>query len=129
MAKRKLHEESTQNYKTVSGKKLHRSDFAWAPTSNPADWKLPIDKPRVQAAMSRFNQTQGIPADKKKGVARKIANKARKYGVDPSGFVKKYVSESSVTLLGAGPFASVFERAKKHFESREYTPPDAAAMA
>ena len=42
--------------KTVDGQALSKSDFAWAPTDNPADWKLPVhDAAHARNALARFN--------------------------------------------------------------------------
>lgn len=68
--------------KTVAGKVLHAKDFAWVGDPNdPSTWKLPIhDEGHARNALLRFNQTQGIPADKKDGVWRKIVAAAKKFG-------------------------------------------------
>lgn len=75
--------------KTEDGKELSASDHAFV--GDPDDtstWKLRVDdKPHAQAALSRFNQTD-LPADKKLAVARKVAAKAKSFGIDTSGFEK-----------------------------------------
>ena len=76
--------------KTVGGKVLSKSDFAWAPSDDPADWKLQIDTcARAKDALSRFSQTDGIPDDEKKGVAQKIVDKCEACGIDTTGFEKE----------------------------------------
>jgi len=74
--------DEEQNYATVSGTKVHRSDFAYAPAgSGPSEWKLPIhDANHVRNALARWNQTD-LPADAKEGVWRKIVAAAKKYGI------------------------------------------------
>ena len=74
--------DEEQNYATVSGTKVHRSDFAYAPAgSGPSEWKLPIhDANHVRNALARWNQSD-LPADAKEGVWRKIVAAAKKYGI------------------------------------------------
>lgn len=89
--------------KTVDGKELSRSDFAWAPGDDPADWKLPIhDKDHAQNAMARFNQTEGIPDAEKKAVAKKIAAKAKSFGIDTTDFEKEYARSLRIAELRIG---------------------------
>ncbi|MGH9445487.1 MAG: phage protease, partial [Terriglobia bacterium] len=72
-----------QDYATVSGEKVHRSDFAYAPAgSEPSEWKLPIhDASHVRNALARFNQTE-LPEGAKAAVHAKIMRAARKFGID-----------------------------------------------
>jgi len=78
--------------KSVGGKELPASAFAYV--GDPEDtstWHLPIhDEAHAQDAMSRFNQTEGIPASEKKAVAKKIANKAKSFGINTENFEKEY---------------------------------------
>jgi len=69
--------------KTVAGKVLHAKDFAWVGDPNdPSTWKLPIhDENHARNALARFNQTQGIPPDKKNAVYKKIVAAAKKFGI------------------------------------------------
>jgi len=93
-----------QDYATVSGTKVHRSDFAYAPEgSGPSEWKLPIhDETHVRNALARFNQTD-LPAAAKAAAKAKILARARKYGIDTSGFEEKHSSEGAGGWgLGAG---------------------------
>ena len=72
--------------KKVGGKNLTKDKFAFV--GDPQDtstWKLPIhDAAHARNALARFNQTQGIPADKKAGVLRKIKAAAKKFGIEVS---------------------------------------------
>lgn len=90
--------------KTVSGKELPAGDFAYV--GDPEDistWHLPIDEAgRVKDAMARFDQTDGIPAAKKTAVARKIANKAKSMGMDPSNFEKEFAKGTEHADFGNG---------------------------
>jgi hypothetical protein len=89
--------------KTVSGKELTASDFAYVGDANdPSTWSLPVhDKSHIQDALARFNQTD-LPADKKTAVAKKLASKARGAGIDPSGFEKENVKSSEHADFGNG---------------------------
>lgn len=72
--------------KTVAGRALTADEFAWV--GNPTDiktWKLRVDDAgHVQAALFRFNQTKGIPADRKEDVWKNIVAAAKKFGIDVS---------------------------------------------
>lgn len=73
--------------KRVGDKDLTKDKFAFVgdPTRTET-WKLPIhDEAHVRNALARFNQTEGIPADKKAGVWRKIVAAAHKYDIKVSG--------------------------------------------
>lgn len=72
--------------KTVSGKALHAGDFAFVGDPNdPSTWKLPVhDEGHAKNALARFNQTQGIPADKKDAVWKRIVAACKKFGVKVS---------------------------------------------
>jgi hypothetical protein len=72
--------------KTVGGKALTADKFAFVGDKDKTEtWKLPIhDAARVRNALARFNQTEGIPADKKSGVYRKIVAAAHKFGIEVS---------------------------------------------
>ncbi len=74
-----------QDYATVSGLKVKREDFAYAPPgSSPSEWKLPIhDASHVRNALARYNQTD-VPASEKEGVWRKIVAAAKKFGIEVS---------------------------------------------
>jgi hypothetical protein len=83
-----------KDYATVGGKRVHRSDFAYAPPgSGPSEWKLPIDtEARCRNALARYNQTD-LPSGAKQAVKRKILRRAKQYKIDTSGFEKKYMRE------------------------------------
>ena len=83
-----------QNYATVGGVKVDRSDFAYAPEgSKPSEWKLPIhDESYVRNALARYNQAD-IPSSAKAAVKAKILARAHKHGIDTSGFEKEHASD------------------------------------
>jgi len=72
-----------QDYATVGGEKVHKSDFAYAPAgSEPSEWKLPIhDASHVRNALARFNQTE-LPEAAKAEARAKIMRAAKKFGID-----------------------------------------------
>lgn len=79
--------------KKVDGVDLTSDCFAFVGDSeDPSTWKLPIKFPgdeektksHIRNALARFNQTKGIPADKKAGVWKKIVAAAKKAGVKVS---------------------------------------------
>ena len=74
-----------QDYATVSGTKVHRSDFAYAPAgSGPSEWRLPIhDAAHVRNALARFGQTD-LPAGAKAAVVANIKAAAKRFGVEVS---------------------------------------------
>lgn len=78
--------------KSVGGKELPASAFAYVgDPKDPSTWHLPIhDEAHAQDALSRFNQAE-IPDDEKATVARKIAAKAKSFGIDTTSFEKEYV--------------------------------------
>jgi hypothetical protein len=77
-----------QDYATVSGTRVARADFAYAPPgSKPSEWKLPIhDASHTRNALARYNQTD-LPADAKPGVWKKIVAAAKKFGIEVDGKV------------------------------------------
>ncbi len=82
---------SEQDYATVGGKQVHKSDFGYAPGDKPSEWKFPLDdEGRVRDAMARFNQEKGIPADAMRTLYHKILGRAHKYGMDTSNFEKEH---------------------------------------
>lgn len=98
-----------QDYATVSGTKVHKSDFAYAPEgSNANEWKLPIhDAAHVRNALARFEQTD-LPAGAKAAALAKIHAAAKKFGVKYEGESEKssdltnvYDSRLAVTLSAA----------------------------
>ena len=79
--------------KRVAGDDLPASSFAYVGDADKTGtWKLPIEFPgddektktHIRNALARFNQTKGIPADKKDEVKAKIVAAAKKHGIDTS---------------------------------------------
>lgn len=72
--------------KRVGGKDLPASKFAFVGDPEKTEtWKLPIhDADHVRNALARFNQTKGIPEEKKDGVLAKIKAAAKKFGIEVS---------------------------------------------
>ena len=78
--------------KRVAGEDLPSSAFAYV--GDPEDtstWKLPIKfstdektKSHIRNALSRFNQTQGIPAGERSKVYQRIVSAAKQHGIDVS---------------------------------------------
>lgn len=70
--------------KKVDGKELPASAFAYVGDKNDTStWKLPVhDADHARNALARLNQTEGIPADEKAGVIRKLKAAAKKFGID-----------------------------------------------
>lgn len=87
--------DSGDDYATVSGESVHRSDFAYVGDPKlKSSWKLPIhDEEHIRAALARFNQAE-LPSSEKSKVARRIVTAAKKKGIDTSGFEKKYLGMS-----------------------------------
>ena len=87
-----LLESRAAKTKKVDGEDLGPGAFAWVGDANdPKTWKLPIKfsteektKSHIRNALARFGQTQGIPADKKAGVWKKIVAAAKKHGIEVS---------------------------------------------
>lgn len=81
-----------RKYSILGGKKLYAEDFAYVPDpAKPSTWKLRIDDAgHVRDAMARWNQTEGIPEEKKAGVLRKLMAQARKFGIDTANFEKEH---------------------------------------
>lgn len=73
--------------KHVAGKDLTSDDFAYVGDPDKTDtWKLPIhDAAHVRNALARFDQTQGIPADKRDSVYARITAAAKKFDIEVSG--------------------------------------------
>lgn len=78
--------------KSVGGEELHVDAFAFVgDPKDPETWKLPIhDCSHAKNAMARFGQTDGIPAEEKKAVGRKIAAKAKTCGFDVKVFEDEF---------------------------------------
>jgi hypothetical protein len=76
--------------KRVAGEDLPHENFAYVGDPEKTDtWKLPIKfstdaktKRHIRNALARFEQTKGIPADKKDDVKAKIHAAAKEHGID-----------------------------------------------
>lgn len=79
--------------KSVGGKELPASAFAFVGDPEKTEtWKLPVhDASHAQNAMARFNQTEGIPPEKKHEVAQHIISAAHKHGIEVKTFAQKAV--------------------------------------
>jgi hypothetical protein len=74
-------------------KKLDMSvgEFYAIPREPPSASKLPIyDEPHLRNAMARFSQIKGVTPEEKAKAVKRIIAKAKKFGIDPSGFAAKY---------------------------------------
>lgn len=82
--------------KSVGGKEYPASDFLYVgDPEKPETWSiLKNDEGHVRDAMARWDQDEVIPSNKKATLAAKLARIARRMGIDPSGFEKKYVKSS-----------------------------------
>ena len=81
-----LEQAATKKTKSHGGEDVPMSKHAYVgDPKDPSTWHLPIDKPgRVRNALSRINQTHGIPGNKKPGVLNKIRRVAKHEGIDVS---------------------------------------------
>lgn len=78
--------EAAKPLTTKQRNDLKDSDFAF-----PKQRKMPIDScNRVRAAMSRFNQVEGVSAAERRTAYRKIIRAANRCGIDSSGFRDKF---------------------------------------
>jgi phage I-like protein len=72
-----------QDYATVSGMKVDKSDFGYAPGDKPSEWKFPLhDKDHVESAIEMYHHEKGIPPAAMAALKRKIVERAHKFGVD-----------------------------------------------
>lgn len=70
--------------------------------------KLPIqDAAHVRNAMARFNQTQGLSPSQKADAIRRIIAAAKKYGIDYSGFVKKYAPSQAPKKMSMSEYKPI----------------------
>jgi Escherichia/Staphylococcus phage prohead protease len=90
---RSARDKKKKKTKRVDGVDLTADCFAYVgDPDKTATWKLPIKFPgdedktksHIRNALARFNQTKGIPADKKDAVWNKIVAAAKKYGIKVS---------------------------------------------
>jgi hypothetical protein len=85
-------EQRDKKTKRVDGEDLTSDAFAWVGDANDTStWKLPIKfssdektKSHIRNALARFDQTKGIPDDKKAGVWKKIVAAAKKHDIKVS---------------------------------------------
>jgi hypothetical protein len=87
--------------KSVGGKEYPASDFLYVGDPDETDtWSILVaDAAHVRDGMARWDQDKVIPDSKKKAMAKKLARIAKKMDIDPSGFVKKYVTaEADLSL-------------------------------
>ena len=82
-------EEALEKAKSLTTKKrkgLPKGSFAF-----PKQRKMPLsDASRVRNAAARFNQVEGVSEAEKRTAYRKILAAGKKFGVDLTGFKKKY---------------------------------------
>lgn len=117
-----------QPTKTVNGKQLTADRFAYVGDPNDiGTWHLALDTAEeAHAALGYFDRTQGIPAEKKSAVARKIVAACKKFGIDASGFAKRHGIEMTDGGLD-GRWMEVF-RAGDYGGKGSYTPADLDEM-
>lgn len=85
--------------KKVAGFDLPASAFLFVGDAEKTEtWKLPVDFPDDEAtkthlrdAMSRFNQTEDIPAEKKHTIAQELITKAKAHGIEVKTFATDHV--------------------------------------
>jgi hypothetical protein len=78
--------ERAETLTTKKRNDLDADSFAF-----PKQRKMPInDASHVRSAMSRFGQVKGVSTAEKRTAYRKILRAAKKFGIDASGFQKKY---------------------------------------
>lgn len=94
--------------KRVAGEDLTAACFAYVgDAEDTSTWKLPYkgfstdekNKSHVRNALSRFNQTQGIPADEKPKVKAKLVAAAKKHGIEVSEDTDKAVRAALAKML------------------------------
>ncbi|HEX4039070.1 MAG TPA: hypothetical protein VHX37_13500 [Acidobacteriaceae bacterium] len=92
--------------KAIDGKEHPAGDFLYVgDPEDPATWSMPdFDADHVRDAMARWDQDKVIPAKKKKALAKKLAARATKMGIDADEFKKEYVTAE------AGPDLSLDQR-------------------
>jgi len=86
-------EQRAAKTKKVDGEDLGSGAFAYVgDAKDTSTWKLPIKfsseektKAHIRNALARFNQTNGIPADKKPEVLAKIKAAAKEHGIHVEG--------------------------------------------
>jgi hypothetical protein len=77
--------------KIVDGKPLEADQFAYVGDAQDiSTWHLPIDADHIDSAVKMFGHEKNVPDSEKAAVARKIAAKAKKAGIDTADFEAKY---------------------------------------
>ncbi len=81
--------EKAKKTKKVDGEELTKSSFAYRPTNDTDDWKLPIkfstaekSKTHIQNALARWSSTDMPVAEEKKKAAERIRDAAKAHGID-----------------------------------------------
>lgn len=78
--------ESAKPLTTKKRNRVRDETFAF-----PEQRKMPLnDASRVRNAMARFNQVKGVKDSERRTAYRKILRAAKKFGIDATGFKKKY---------------------------------------
>jgi uncharacterized Zn finger protein (UPF0148 family) len=104
-AKKEIPVTKEKKTKRVAGEDLESSAFAYVgDPEKTATWKLPIKfsddartKSHIRNAFARFEQTKGIPADKKDEVKAKILAAAKEHGIDVEAESDKAAKEAVKT--------------------------------
>lgn len=99
LAKQKVEKEESKT-KRVAGEELKPDAFAFVgDAAKTSTWKLPIKfsdevktKRHIRNALSRIDQTKGIPDDKKPEVKAKIEAAAKEHGIDVAEAGKAYTA-------------------------------------
>ncbi len=91
--------------KAVDGEELPRSAFAYAPTDNPDDWKLPIEfssnvesANHIRDALARWDQTEMPDAEEKKLARGRLLAAAKDHGIDVSTTTLKAATKDGKTV-------------------------------
>lgn len=78
--------ESARQLTTKKRNRVRDETFAF-----PKSRKMPLnDAPHVRNAMARFGQVKNVKESERRTAYRKILRAAKKFGIDASGFRKKY---------------------------------------
>ncbi len=72
-----------QDYATVDGKKVPKSQHGYAPGDEPSKWKFPLDTAEhVKSAIDMYHHEKDIPAAAMAELKRKIISRGHELGVD-----------------------------------------------
>lgn len=94
--------------KTVDGKPLTADQFAYV--GDPKDistWHLPIDKDHIESALKMFGHEKHVPESAMGATARRIAEAAKRAGLDTKSFEEKYC-KSSEHAEQSSPWIEIF---------------------